>query len=132
MGWMARLLMDSTQRQLVDPGQYRAPLDRDQIMAEVDAGATGVRDHETMQFLRRSVKEVNEGGPLTIAAVSDSFESLQRELGRTSDRSLHEFGVLASCGDRALLSYLVQRANRLAEGIRPGAAEQLKGAFDAR
>ena len=130
MGLIARLFMDPYQKQLVDPRQFKAPVDREQIMAELDAGAAGRQDHQTMQFMRRAVRDVNEGGPLTIAAVADSFQSLQSSLRWTTDRSLHEFGVLASVGDRALLSYLIERANRLAEGIHPGAAQQLKGAFD--
>lgn len=130
MSWMARLFMDSHQKQLVDPRAYRAPLDRAQILAEVDAGKAGRQDHETMAFLRRSIMEVNEGGPLTIAQVADSYDAMVSAISRNSERSLHEFGVLAAVGDRALLQYLIQRANRLAEGIQPGAAAQLGGAFD--
>lgn len=130
MAFLQRLFMDSHQKRLTDPAAYKAPVDRDQVLAEIDAGASGIRCHETLPAMRRSLQEINEGGPLTIAKVADSFESMHKAISRPHDRCFHDFGVLALAGDRALLDYLITRANNLADGIQPGAKAELGGAFD--
>lgn len=127
---MQRLFMDSHQKQLVDPNQYRQPLDREQILKEIDAGASGVRCHETLPALRRAVMETNEGGPLTIAKVADAYESTLSSVRGPHERCYHDFLTIALAGDNALLSYLTRRANDLAQGIKPGAAAVLGRAFD--
>ena len=121
--------MDPYQKQLTDPSQYRVPVDRAEVMKEIEAGASGVRDHETMSFMKRAVNEVNEGGDLTIAHAASSYESMRRATRSAPDRSLAEFGVLAACGDAALTNYLIRRANLLAQGIKPGAQQVMADAF---
>lgn len=132
MGWMQRIFMDSHQKKLVDPSAYRQPLDRAQVLAEVDAGASGVRCHETLPSLRRAIKETNEGGALTIAHVADAYESTLRTVRAPHDGCYHEFLTIALAGDSALLNFLTQRANQIAQGIQPGAKAALGSAFDAK
>lgn len=132
MAFLQRLFMDAHQRRLTDPSQYRAPVDREAVLAELEAGASGVTCHETLPSMKRAAKEIDEGKPLTIAKVADSYDRMLGAVKRPHDRCFHEFAVITLAGDRALLDYLITRANKLADGIQPGAQAALGGAFEPR
>ena len=124
---MRRLLMDSHQKRLTDPAAYDAPVNREQVLAAIDAGRAG-RDHETHDFMRRSAKDIAAGTPLTIRKVADSFERSRRNIPG-ADPAYGDFPQLTFCGDSALLEFLIARANAVAEGVRPGADAVFGQAF---
>lgn len=128
---IARLFMDDAQRSLHEPQRYREHVDARAILAEVDAGAAGRMDHETLGAMRSAIRDlgIDRDGYLTIARVVDAKRSMDEALSQPHDPSLHEFGVIANCGHSALASYLIGRANLLSQGIKPGASQMLAQAF---
>ena len=129
MQWMRRLLMDTHQRRLTDPSAYDAPVDRQAVLAELDAGAAGHRCHETNQFMRRAATDIADKGDLTIRKVADAYDKSRRMVRQGFDPAYGDFPQLTLCGDHALLEYLIGRANDLAAGIQPGAKDALGSAF---
>ena len=109
MQWLRRILMEPHERRLNHPEAYRQPLDRAVLLAEVKAQRLG--DHETQSFVEEAITHTNPGGPLTIAALADAYESLKEATRTAPDRHLHEFGVIATCGQSIALEYLIRRAN---------------------
>lgn len=124
--------MDPQQRALTNPKDYDQPLDPKQILGELKAGSSGLGS-ETLGYVRSEIESVvSRGKPLTIRqVVSDSY-ALQDALDHNTHRCLHEFGITSKLGADMLTSYLTTRANKLADGIKPGAGGVLEGAFGAR
>lgn len=126
--------MTDAQRSLREPERYHESLDAQVILDEVDAGHAGRFDHETFGAMRSAIQDLGIGrdGRLTIARVVDAKASMDEALRQPHDRSLHEPGLIANCGNSALASYLIQRANLLSQGIKPGAKALLEADFGLR
>lgn len=120
--------MSPAQLALKDPEAYKRPIRREAVIADIDSGRLG-RDHETTAWMRRAAEEVNEGGDLTIAAAEDSAYRAKAARDRPHDRAYHNFAILSAIGSDALLKYLIARANKIADSVQPGAADELADAF---
>ena len=125
------MFMDSEQRSLREPARYHERVDAHTILAEIDAGHAGRMDHETFGAMRDAVRDlgIDKDGALTIARVVASKRRMDEALSQPHDASLHEFGIIANCGNSALAWYLIRRANLLSQGIEPGAEEMLARDF---
>ena len=123
--------MDDAQRSLTDPSRYRERVDARTILGEIDAGCAGHLDPETFGAMRSAIVDlgIDRDGALTIERVVAAEERMSFSLSQPHDASLHEVGIIANCGNSALASYLIRRANRLAQEIKPGAEEMLAQAF---
>jgi len=128
MGFIARLFMDSHQRALTNSKDYDRALDPGQIRAEIKGGE-GHYGSEMKGYLLDAVETASKDGPLTIRAAVRDFYAMDDALKRPHDNSLHEFGVTARLGSKVLADFLISRANKLAEGIKPGAQSAMSQAF---
>src|SRR5258708_7970534 len=130
MRFLSRLFMDGYQRALTDPAQYTAAIDAKAVIEELSSGKSGIRDYESLGYMKGAAEsELENHGKLTIAGVAEQAQSLGFALGQPHHQCLHEFGVTAKLGAEMLADYLIRRANKLAEGIKPGASEELARAF---
>ncbi len=117
--------MNDVQRSLVNPQDYQAPIDRQQLLAEVKAGKHGQLGHEVGPFVQSAITDTNKDGPLSLEAVVKARESMRTALSGSYDRCYAEFGKLSFCADDMLVRILVDRANSLAKSVIPGAQEHL-------
>lgn len=127
---IARMFMDGYQRSLVDPSDYHRKVDAGQIMLELD-GLAGTIDHETYGAMRETVQQLglDKDGTLSIAQVVDAKRAMDEALARPHDNSIHEWAIIQNCGNSALARHMINRANRIAQGIQPGAEAALGAAF---
>lgn len=128
MRWLSRLMMTPTQRNLTDPAAFGEKVSRSEVLAGIQSECKGY-DHERLAWMQRSAKEIGSGPTLTIAQVERSRDASKAARDRGYDRAYGEFPILSALGDDALLQFMVARANRLAEGIQPGAKAMLSDAF---
>lgn len=126
MSFLARLFMDPHQRQLRRPEDYQAPLDLQQIKAEVTAQ---VKDPESRNLMLEELSGFGPTRPLTVAAVVKDGYSLRDATQNTTDRAMHQYGVEATLGADMVSGFLIRRANQLADGIKTGATAALGGAL---
>ena len=126
MRLLDRLFMDPHQKQLTRPQDYKAPLDVEQVKAEVSAQ---VKDYETRSLMLAELSGFGPARPLTIAGVVQDGYALSAAMDRNTDGALHQFGVEAKLGASLVTGFLTRRANQLADGIKPGASTLLGSAL---
>lgn len=118
MSFLTRLFMDPHQRQLTRPEDYKAPLDLAQVKSEV---AAKTKDPESRSLMLEALSGFGPQRPLTVAGVVKDAYSLREATASTTDNTMHQYGVEATLGADMVTSFLIRRANQLADGIKPGA-----------
>lgn len=128
-----RWFMNDFQRALRDPAQYEAQVDAAAILDDLRSGRAGVRDPESRQYMTAAIEdEFRAHGKLTIAGLVDQYGTLDQAMKGPYDRSLYEPLLTGRLGAHLAADYLIRRANAIADGVKPGAAELLAQAFDVR
>jgi len=130
MSWWSNLFMPQYQKALIDPAQYRAPVEKAQIISEIRRGASGVGDAEIKEWMMRMAGDINRNSDtFTIEQVGHEKDAAKASLERPHDKSFHNFAVMSHLGCDSLLKYMIERANNMARDVKPGAADNMAQAF---
>ncbi|MEQ9504377.1 MAG: hypothetical protein RIT81_46400 [Deltaproteobacteria bacterium] len=126
MRMFARMFMSPAQRALKDSDAFRTPQSRDALLQEIQ---TYGYDHERLAWVTRSAQDIGSGPNLTIREVEQAADRSAYARDTNREPAYHNFAIASALGDDGLLQLMIQRANRIADGIQPGAKAMLSDAF---